>query len=62
MTKWTVQKAYFMNLSCKTTSHCEIPKIQADSILSRKLNQKSRKTVVYTPLSIWEKQITCKFH
>ena len=27
---WTVQKAYYMNLSCKTTSSCKIPIVQVD--------------------------------
>ena len=27
---WTVQKAYYMNLTCKTTSSCKIPIVQVD--------------------------------
>ena len=28
---WTVQKAYYMNLSCQTTSNCKIPIVQVDN-------------------------------
>ena len=55
---WTVQKAYYMNLSCKTTSDCKIPIVQVDRWFKliqhsfnsqyclKKLNEKSWKTGV----------------
>ena len=59
---WTVQKAYYMNLSCKTIPSFKIPIVQVrrrfkliqyslnSQYSLRKLNEKSRKTGVYIHL------------
>ena len=59
---WTVQKAYHMNLSWKTTSNCKVPIVQVgwrfklilyslnSQYCLRKLNENSRKTGVHIHL------------
>ena len=68
----TVQKAYYMNLSCKTTSNCKIPIVQVDwwfkliqySLNSkyclRKLNENSKKARVYVHVFLPTKIVTAQ--